>query len=67
MKSTNIHSFLVLSIIMFFVTTAILMFVIMGDNRLVLVEEAYMLAISIFAGYLTSFLLFITWKYYKTL
>jgi len=63
----KIHSFLVLSIVMFFVTTAVLMFIIMGDNRFLLVEEAYMIALSIFAGYMTSVLAFLTWKHYKTL
>ena len=64
---TRIHSFLVLSIVMFFVTTAVLMFIIMGDNRFLLVEEAYMIALSIFAGYMTSMLAFLTWKHYKKL
>jgi hypothetical protein len=63
----KIHSFLVLSIVMFFVTTAVLMFIIMGDNRFLLVEEAYMIALSIFAGYMTSMLAFLTWKHYKKL
>lgn len=64
---TRIHSFLVLSIVMFFVTTAVLMFIIMGDNTYILVEEAYCLALSIFAGYMTSVLAFLTWKHSKTL
>jgi len=55
--------FLVHSIVMFFITTAVLMLLIMGDNRLMLVEEAYILALSIFLGYMTSLLSFLTWKY----
>jgi hypothetical protein len=63
----KIHSFLVLSVLMFFVTTAVLMLLIMGDNTYILVEEAYCLALSIFAGYMTSVLAFLTWKHSKTL
>ena len=66
MKNTK-QSFLVLSIIMFFMTTIVLMLLIIGDFRFLLIEEVYMLAISVFAGYLTSFLAFLTWKHYQTL
>jgi hypothetical protein len=61
------QSFLVFSIVMFFITTAVLMLIIIGDNRAMYVEEAYMLALSIFAGYLTAMLAFLTWKHYKPL
>jgi hypothetical protein len=67
MKNTSNQSFLVLSIVMFFVTTAILMLLIMGDNRFLLVEEAYMLALSIFAGYMVSLLSFLMWKHIEEL
>jgi hypothetical protein len=63
MKNKN-QPFLVHSIVMFFITTAVLMFLIMGDNRLLLVEEAYCLALSIFAGYMVSLLSFLMWKKY---
>jgi hypothetical protein len=61
MKNTN-QSLLVYSVVMFFLTTAILMLIIMGDNRAMYVEEAYILSIVVFTGYLTSFLSFMTWK-----
>jgi hypothetical protein len=63
---TRIQSLLVLSVCMFFVTTTVLMFIILENNRFMLVEEAYCLALSIFAGYMTSALAFLTWKHYKS-
>jgi hypothetical protein len=52
---------------MFFVTTTVLMFIILENNRFMLVEEAYCLALSIFAGYSVAILGFLTWKHYKPL
>jgi hypothetical protein len=52
---------------MFFLTTAILMLIILKDNRAMYVEEAYVLSILVFAGYGSSFLSFITWKHSKSL
>ena len=48
---------------MFFLTTAILMLIIMKDNRAMYVEEAYVLSIVVFTGYMTSFLSFMAWKH----
>jgi hypothetical protein len=48
---------------MFFLTTAILMLIVMKDNRAMYVEEAYVLSIVVFTGYMTSFLSFMTWKH----
>jgi hypothetical protein len=62
MKHTN-QSLLVYSIVMFFLTTAILMLIIMKDNRAMYVEEAYVLSIVVFTGYMTSFLSFMAWKH----
>lgn len=62
MKHTN-QSLLVYSIVMFFLTTAILMLIVMKDNRAMYVEEAYVLSIVVFTGYMTSFLSFMTWKH----
>jgi hypothetical protein len=62
MKHTN-QSLLVYSIVMFFLTTAILMLIILKDNRAMYVEEAYVLSIVVFTGYMTSFLSFMAWKH----
>jgi hypothetical protein len=47
---------------MSFVTTYILMILLTGDNRATSVEEIYMLALSVFSGYLISMLFYLTWR-----